>query len=643
MSPSTALQNTRIGSLRLAMLLIVLLASVVAFIRVGMVSDPFHGILPLFRYFPQGLLLVALMVFGFRWLAETRNWSLNFRYLGIYVGNGGPLILLTCALLASILIVFVAWSGAVPDYHYIGGMIPWSDASGYYYGAEHLLQTGLLDSWNQRRPLNAALFSVRLGLTGGQFQYALILQACLLAGAIFFASRAAAPRFGRAGAFMMFAILLGYSALYLPTTLSETLGITLGALAFALLWYGVERNVVSAYLVGLCALTLALLARPGAMLVLALLMVYAGYVFRNKPDRYSWRTLFIALTGIGMVGVFNAVLLAFYGDGSGMAQGNFSYVLYGLAAGGKGWTQIYTDFPQIGTLAEADAARFAYQKAIEQIAAEPLLIVKVYVYGLLNYPLSFLQQFISILGTGNEHLSLPKVVKLVAGVMLAIGLVRFAKRPECRSLGQFMMVCLVGIILSLPIVYSDGGMRIMASVIPFVAVIVLAAIVGIWKGAASRNGSADVPSLSLFSGMALPTFFLGMIMIAALIGPHVFRNSLDANRVQLGGGCMNGAKQVAMNIGPGMPYINLTADPVRSSFAPNIRIQDFVIPDGNEIATKWRAIPSPATIVSGYDMLSRSQKYLIAPVGFVGVKPEVRLVCVVNYDSYIWKVVAEEL
>src|ERR1019366_4547889 len=61
-------------------------------------------------------------------------------------------------------------------YSALFGFLPWSDAHGYYVGARRLAEQGTLDDRNQRRPLNAALLALRLGLTAFDLRAATVLQ-----------------------------------------------------------------------------------------------------------------------------------------------------------------------------------------------------------------------------------------------------------------------------------------------------------------------------------------------------------------------------------------------------------------------------------------------------------------------------------
>ena len=72
----------------------------------------------------------------------------------------------------------------------IGGLLPWSDAAGYYSGAQHLIYDGYLTEWATRRPLFSGFLAVLFSATSDNLQITLAILAMLNGLAVFFASRA---------------------------------------------------------------------------------------------------------------------------------------------------------------------------------------------------------------------------------------------------------------------------------------------------------------------------------------------------------------------------------------------------------------------------------------------------------------------
>ena len=58
----------------------------------------------------------------------------------------------------------------------IGGVIPYSDAEIYLSGAHRFIETGFLDPWNMRRPLNTLLLAFYLKITDFNFWSVITIQ-----------------------------------------------------------------------------------------------------------------------------------------------------------------------------------------------------------------------------------------------------------------------------------------------------------------------------------------------------------------------------------------------------------------------------------------------------------------------------------
>jgi hypothetical protein len=80
------------------------------------------------------------------------------------------IISLTLVLILFGLPLIYKWQTARFYGYMFGGLLPWSDAQGYYTGAHHLMYDGNLSSWATRRPLFAGFLAVLLSNTGNNLQ-----------------------------------------------------------------------------------------------------------------------------------------------------------------------------------------------------------------------------------------------------------------------------------------------------------------------------------------------------------------------------------------------------------------------------------------------------------------------------------------
>ena len=226
--------------------------------------------------------IVVIILDALRSSRATSRWSLP----SLNPDNGSTSILTASTIAAlCLLVLLINWSnGGTQDVSAVGGVLPYSDAMGYFEGAERLLYEGQLTQWTERRPLNAMFFAARLLLAGGNFYGALVIQAALAAIALFLATSAVFQTHGKATALTFFAICFAFVSCCLHRTLSEPLGISLGLLAFALHWSGLANKNLAQYACGLFVLSLALLTRAGAMFAIPASALFAIFFFPGNGE-----------------------------------------------------------------------------------------------------------------------------------------------------------------------------------------------------------------------------------------------------------------------------------------------------------------------------------------------------------------------
>ena len=346
------------------------------------------------------------------------------------------------------------------------GHIPWSDAGGYYKGAQYYNTFGRLDVWNQRRPLNALLFAVRLSLCGQSLHLALLLQAILLAASLYLFAAAVANRYGLWAALAAFAITWSYGRLYVATTLSETLGLTIGAIAAALLLQAQTRGLIAQASLGGFAMGLAMAARAGALFLLPGLILWAAWQFGS-----GWRRRLVAslamTAGIGAALLVNSLALRCSGTGENVAGSNFAPTFCGMAEG-KSWGDMYEKYrEQLYALNEKEQAAFFYRKAWEGIRADPSIFIGMMARGE--------KQFIRDLRpwvAGLTRLPLPpdrSIVRKITRTNYWLWNVMLAALPltlwRWRHGGDWrlLLIVVLAMLASAPFLYLDGGFRVFAA------------------------------------------------------------------------------------------------------------------------------------------------------------------------------------
>ena len=434
-------------------------------------------------------LCLILLAFALPFLTAfpTQHWARSPRTTGL-----GPTLDLGLAILAFVAVLFSYWASGRSHHVLLGSLLPWNDAIGYFFGAHHLLDSGELSAWSHRRPLYTSLLAGFLSLGGRDLQLALLVQTVLTGAVAFFAAQAAAARMGPAAGFLIFALLLAFAGEYAPATMTENAGFLFGALGIALLWLKAERRSPAWFAAAGFLLMLGLLARAGAFFVIPFLLLWAWSAFRDD-QRAALRCTLALLGGALLAVLLNQGIYWYAGTGDNVPFSNFSYTFYGLAVGGKGWLQVYADYPEGMTTYKMFALAF------EKIAENPFNIVIGYVR---NLPHSTLRLF--------DYAPAFLPVRPLLGIFWLAGLfVAFRRRRE--PLALFLLMATAGIVLSGPFL-SDVGSRIFAATIPidaYLAGLGFSAILA----RLSRSPKPTEPASTTPSGLSAQLIGTGSVLV----------------------------------------------------------------------------------------------------------------------------------
>lgn len=392
-----------------------------------------------------------------------------------------------------------AWSGTV----FINGLalqghFQISDSTAYWYCSNNLLDTGtfsprsLLGEWCQRRSIYPTALAGITWLAQRNIFSTLLLQAAIVSMAIYVLARRSAQHFGIIGAAVVVVLLYAFAGLDLFTvTMTENIGMIVGCVAVACLLVSVDRRSPWWMSSGIALLSIALNARAGAFLVLPLLVIWSAYAARCF-ERRAWRWI-AAATGAAAAGfALQALLVLAAGGSPGNSHGNFSYVLYGLAAGGKGWLQVLVDHPEIAG-SDASMSRAIYALAWKEFLSRPEL----FLVGLEKN----VSHYLTYGSFGFDKFGwLSPIVKGCWWLgWLPLLLNRRNPVHALVALGS------LGVVLSAPLLMADGGHRIFAATAAFDALQV--AVGASWAWSILAWGSMNAPP---FRPPTMPTELSGM-------------------------------------------------------------------------------------------------------------------------------------
>jgi hypothetical protein len=351
------------------------------------------------------------------------------------------------SVIAYLIQLFGSWERGGASWFTIGGLVPWSDAYAYFGGAQRLLFDGQLDGFNSRRPVHAAFLASELAFTNLDLRKVLVIQAVLLGVASYLAARAVARDLGPLAGLAVFAGIYGFARVGVQTVMSETLGVTMGALAFAALWRAVRRRNVWQVVGGLFLLTFALNFRSGPVLLLLTLPLAFAWLLRGRR-RVNWQVLGLSLAAVLLALSANyIVIFTFHGDRQNLNSAA-NYWVYGMAKGRPGWSQpatwaqVYVDHPEIIDMSEAERSRFVATRAHEALRDHPGTFARSYVEGGWKY----------IRATG-DYITAPVSSYRVVAYALALVLAAAVLISRWRSSSRRVLLDVAlfgGVVLALP-------------------------------------------------------------------------------------------------------------------------------------------------------------------------------------------------
>jgi hypothetical protein len=527
-------------------------------------------------------------------LAVPRNVGLIFRYdfstvvvmvaLLLFIGYSfrgpvGTLVGLGVTLVIFALPLSGLWMSANSEPDILAGLLPWSDAGGYYYDANRLLDGIPFTPFTGRRPLFAGLLSVILSITGKNLQLSLAVLTLFTAVSFYMLGREIQRTHGTVAATLVSLLLFFFYRRFIGLTLTEHLGLSFGALGTALLWNGSSFNRKKIALLGLFVLTLALIARAGTFMILPLLAIWIAWFFRDKAA-FSGKVFGLAVAVVILGFILNGMVHKFLVAPGSAGFDNFSHTLYGMARGG-GWTRVYLDHPEIRSLPESEQARQIYALALESIRNDPLSLVK-------NMFLAW-GQFFNLTGKScvycffargevvtfgsMEGMNWTDIAgRVIVSLLALVGLGAAVFRHERRDF--ILFAAALGILLSVPFVppWDADRMRVYAASIPFLAVFpaVGAAFILEIPGRVQLNpgktrelGGGMLPVLSL---LLVGLVILGPFIVKLTARPAVYRETT----------CPDGSSPIYISLNPGSFIKVVDNDTVPLTYLPDIRYSEFV-------------------------------------------------------------------
>jgi hypothetical protein len=522
---------------------------------------------------------------------------------------------LALTVLAFVAPLLAAWDLRPPSgnaaFAALFGRIPWGDAHGHFEGAQRLLADGAFSYFSGRRPLNAAWLAVRLGLTGGRLEAALLLQAVLLGLGAFAAARALGRRHGLAPALAFLGVVLGLTSDYLPSAATEPLGVTLACAALAVLWAPGGRGRLAPALIGLWLLDLALQARPGAQFLLPCFGLWVGWTCRAQWRRAVLGVALVAISGAAL----SASLNALYGTSDSSASSAGAYPFYGLVTGSN-YRQIRDDLgAELANLPDERArTRLIYRRGWERFRADPGTAFLTLGRNLRKFagktpPVLYgvVSPQAIVLSPWERAEPSPAVQardRWLGRALVGIALIAFLRHLWRSAWTErlFWLAAIAGVLLSAPVVYGDAGLRGLGASFPFLGGLLA---VGLGHGPRrpprARLVESRTASVSALAAAAL--------VVIALVGPAIaYAAAARPNADALV------ADTLVVRLRPA-PAIVVSHRERPELDVPVLPRRQYLRHVGlaNVAGSGFDRPDPPFALVSAYDYVARRQRVLIVP------------------------------
>ena len=344
--------------------------------------------------------------------------------------------------------------------------------------------------------------------------------------------------------------------------MTENAGLLYGICGACFLWRGAESTRRIEIIAGAFLLPLGLSARAGAFLVLPALLIWTAVAADERRRVRIFITLAAAAAIFGGFLFSHAASVSFGGDPR-LAHSNFSSVLYGVTVGGKSWTQVYTDHPEIFTAGGGKAAETGrvYAAALDNVLRRPQLFFWGYAGGIVHYVYT---QF--------RYLEILPLRLLFAGLWwlgLAVG---FGGRHDRRL--SLLVAMALGIVVSAPFITWSGSNRVYAATLPVDALLVALGVFAIQRfllyqfaGVEPTRSAQRLPNQAV-------VLLAPILVVATLPGPLMLQPWCALSPVS-NQSCKDDQKPVVVRMGLETPFLKIAAPDATSMFPLNVPADGF--------------------------------------------------------------------
>jgi hypothetical protein len=345
-----------------------------------------------------------------------------------------------------VLPLFWLWSSGTSETMLIGGLLPFSDASGYLSDARTLLNGPRFEGVGRNHPLATAMLSVLWARTHANYRSVLFVLNFLCATASWLAMSEVSMVFGAGASAVWLLVDFLFVRRFIGIPMSETLGVILANFGIALGCLAVRKGNRSDYALAIFAFSLALCARSGAFLTVPALIVGA---FAAWPERTvgRWTLPFTLIASALTAFILNFIVGWALVDHATSSPSNAVYVLHSIVYGGT-WEDAMNKYG-IDSIAVWNAVK-------SRLAAHPLALLgggwrAIWTFATKFYLFTFVGSLLHLL--------------FLFGVFASVRSIRLDWRA------WWIVSFAIGLLTSIPFLppWDTDGMRAYAATIPLIS------------------------------------------------------------------------------------------------------------------------------------------------------------------------------
>jgi hypothetical protein len=537
-------------------------------------------------------------------------------------GKSGKLISISVIFALAALPLRILWQNDNIAYAAVGGLLPWSDARGFYDDMLRFIQNYTIGSYtvNASRTIFVSTYAFLLILTKENLQLTVAIVAYVTGLSLYYLVKIMKRIWGALFATIVLFILFSYYRLETGILSSEPLGFAIGICALAFLLRNIHSQNIYLTALGMFLLTISAQIRPGAMFIIPVLIIWAVITFKDRFNKIIKAILLFLLPVLA--GFFVGWLIpTLFGDQSGQSLSSVPYLVLSLVNGG---TYPDTFFPLFSDITRAERNLALYDLAWKTFISNPVNVL----YGILYYYKIYFSPeasggFRFIFGASAFLTSLGFIVSTY-GFGIAISKIR-------QPLYGFLVSGMLGFLISIPL-SAYVGYRAYAASIFFLILMLGIGITWLFQpgynnlGLNPKNNHGPLDNFNIAVLIIFGFICLSPFMVKIFSHPIAYSTKA----------CAQGEKVIFTRISPGT-YINVTENTEKSLSLPQVSKEKFsnslTYNENQNFVNFFRRISTGTTVMNAYSINDRRLAWVVSKTAIFPGNADLFYACG-SYSSY---------